>query len=272
MVGSLSWYSRVCRPDLAFQVNVPAPSHPTGGSCRRPDGREPPPEFCPGDPRPRSYDATNEGHIAGHRLQSGYLLALNSKKFLETGEGKVHLLQWSSTVIKRVCRSTLQAETLSLLYSSEDAEHMRQLLYVVKNKATALKRTEKFINAMDATIISWYTDCRSLSDHLTNVNAAAVSDKRLAIDLTSLRQELCRERAGNLVGNPSYSDELPSNRTTLCLWVATKTMPADSLTKGMESPQMDELMKTGCLQMTMQQQHSGQKESYGWNCYATVRS
>ena len=83
----------------------------------------------------------------------GPLLALSSKKFLETGEGKVHLLQRSSTVIKRVCRSTLQAETLSLELGSEDAEHMRQLLYVVKNKATALKRTENFINAMDETIM-----------------------------------------------------------------------------------------------------------------------
>ena len=129
---------------------------------------------------------------------------------------------------------------------------MRQLLYVVKNKATALKRTENFINPMDETVVSWYTDCRSLSDHLTNVNAAAVSDKRLAIDLTSLRQELWRER-GNLVGNPTYSDELPTDRTTLCASVATKTMPADSLTKGMKSPQMDELMKTGWLQMMLQQ-------------------
>ena len=37
-------------------------------------------------------------------------------------------------------------------------------------------------------------------------------------------------------------------------------MPADSLTKNMKSPQMDELMKTGCLQMVMQ--HSDQKEIY----------
>ena len=112
---------------------------------------------------------------------------------------------------------------------------------------------------MEETIISWYTHCRILSGHLTNVNAAAVSDKRLAIDLTSLRQELWRER-GSFVGNPTYSDELPMNRTTLCSWVATKTMPADSLTKNMKSPQMDELMKTGCLQMVMQ--HSDQKEIY----------
>ena len=39
-----------------------------------------------------SYDATNEGHIVGHRSQSGRLLALSSKDFLKTGKGKIHLL------------------------------------------------------------------------------------------------------------------------------------------------------------------------------------
>ena len=72
-----------------------------------------------------SYDATNEGHIVGHRSQSGRLLALSSKKFPETGEGKVQLLQLSSTVIKRLCRSTLQAETLSLQVTCKWAVRMQ---------------------------------------------------------------------------------------------------------------------------------------------------
>ena len=218
VVGSLSWYSRVCRPDLAFQVNqlqavqqkarvedLMVANRLLNFALERRDRGV---HFAAdafefeeaiilsinGASHAASSDATNEGHIVGHRSHSGRLLALTLKEFLETGKGKIHLLQWSSTVIKRVCRSTLQAETLSVQLGSEDAERMRQLLYVVKNKATALKRTENFINAMDETVVSWYTDCRSLSDHLTNVNAAAVSDKRLAIDLTSLRQELWRER------------------------------------------------------------------------------
>eukprot|EP00435_Cladocopium_sp_Y103_P074865 s140_g51.t2 len=172
------------------------------------------------------------------------LLALSSKEFLETGKGKIHVLQWSSTVIKRVCTSTMQAETLSLQLGSEDAEHMRQLMYIVKNKSNAMNRTENFIGALDETVVGWFTDCRSLSDHLSNVNAAAVSDKRLAIDLTSLRQELWRER-GQLVGNPTYCDALPADRTTTCRWVATTSIPADSLTKHMKSPQLDELMTSG---------------------------
>ena len=191
VVGSLSWYSRVRRPDLAFQVNqlqavqqkarvedLMVANRPLNFALETRDRGV----HFPADAfefeeaiilsindasHAASFDATNDRHIVGHRSQFGRLLALTSKEFLETGKGNIHLLQWSSTVIKRVCRSTLQAETLSLQLRSEDAEHMCQLLYVVKNKATALNCTENFINAMDETVVSWYTDCRSLSDHLT---------------------------------------------------------------------------------------------------------
>ena len=50
------------------------------------------------------------------------LLALAPEKFEETGNEKIHVLSWSSNVIKRVCRSTLQAEAMSLQLGSEDAE------------------------------------------------------------------------------------------------------------------------------------------------------
>ena len=46
-------------------------------------------------------------------------------------------------------------------------------------------------------------------DHLTNPTASEVSDKRHAIDLTALRQELWRMPT-ELIGNPTYSDSLES--------------------------------------------------------------
>ena len=54
------------------------------------------------------------------------ILALASEDFEKDGSGKVHMLSWSSNVIKRVCRSTLQSETMSLQLGSEEAEHLRQ--------------------------------------------------------------------------------------------------------------------------------------------------
>ena len=210
-----------------------------------------------------SFDVDLNGNPCGHRSQSGRLLALVDGGFADTGRGKVHLLQWTSSVLRRVCRSTLQAETLSLQLGSEDAEHLRQLFFVMKN--LSLKEKEKdrnYIGAMDHQKVMWCTDCRSLSDHLTNPNSSEVSDKRLAIDLTGLRQEVWRE-CGQLVGNPVYTDELPKSRTTICAWISTKTMAADGLTKHMKSPQLDELMKTGALEVEFQLATHAHRENHG---------
>jgi len=75
---------------------------------------------------------------------------------------------------------------------------------------------------------------------------AEVSDKRLAIDLTSLRQEAWR-MVGEPVGNPTFTDSLPTARTTFIKWVSTASMVADALTKEMKPWQLDEMMRSGWL-------------------------
>ena len=47
------------------------------------------------------------------------------------------------------------------------------------------------------------TDCRSLVDHLCKAGMSEVTDKRLAIDLTALRQDVWRH-PGELLGNPTF--------------------------------------------------------------------
>lgn len=209
-----------------------------------------------------SFDFGKDGTKLGHRSQSGRLLALASKEFVTPGKGHLHVLQWSSTVIKRVCRSTLQAETLSLQLGSEDAEHVRRILHQVMNlKEEHGKREENQIDVMDKIPVLWLTDCRSLSDHLHQPGGGEVSDKRLAIDLTSLRQDAWRE-IGELIGNPTYSDVLPENATTKCKWVSTATMAADGLTKLMKCEQLLQLMNAGYLQVDYQH-ISGQQNKDG---------
>ena len=41
------------------------------------------------------------------------------------GGGQAYLLSYHSNVIRRVCRSTLQAQTLSMIAGYEEAEHLR---------------------------------------------------------------------------------------------------------------------------------------------------
>ena len=109
-------------------------------------------------------------------------------------------ISWSSNTIKRVCRSTLQAETLSLQLGSEECEHLRQCFYYMKNLSSGGIPSKDYVKALDHMVCLWLTDYRSLSDHLMTAGMQEVSDKRLAIDLTSLRQEAWRA-PGEDVGN-----------------------------------------------------------------------
>ena len=107
------------------------------------------------------------------------------------------------------------------------------------------------MKAMDDMECMWCTDCRSLSDHLANPNMIEVSCKRLAIDLSALRQDVWRQK-NETIGNPTYLDSLPSDGTTCVRWVSTQTMVADGLTKSMKADQLDYLMKTGELKVEFQ--------------------
>ena len=184
------------------------------------------------------------GEVAGHRSQSGRLLLLAPAGFEQTGQGKVYPLEWHSNTIKRVCRSTLQAETLSLQLGSEEAEHMKHVLFYIKNLDVNVSKKEQCQNAKDHMKVLWLSDCRSLTDHLVNPALSEVKDKRLAIDLTALRQETWRAPHEE-IGNPTFSDALPPNAPTAIRWISTKTMVADALTKTMRCEQLHGLMRDG---------------------------
>jgi len=83
----------------------------------------------------------------------------------------------------------------------------------------------------------WITDCRSLSDHLNAVQEGKVSDKRLGIELMSMRQQLWHEDVHTWKLYAPHGDRLR--------WTDTSTQIADALTKSMKPYQIFTLMKTG---------------------------
>ena len=157
-----------------------------------------------------------------------------------TGEGTVHVLEYHSSVIRRVCRSTLQAETLSMVLGYENAEHLRAVLYGLEHGGDR----PDLVQAMDARKVVLFTDCKSLEQHLRQPGLHTVGDKRLAIDLSALRQLIWRP-PGEDVGDPVLADAPPPTATTTTKWIDTATMIADGLTKRMKSAQIDDLMKNG---------------------------
>ena len=189
-------------------------------------------------------DVAGDGRPLGNRSQSGRLLCLADPSFLEKGEGDVYVLLHHSNVLRRVCRSTLQAETLSMVSGMEEAEHFRVVIDGMKYDVTG----DWVTKAMDHTQVHMLTDCRSLEAHLLQSGMRTTSDKRLAIDMSALRQ-VVRRPPGELYGDPLGQDSLPPNGTTKVEWIETSSMAADALTKKMRSEQLLLLTRTGWMKI-----------------------
>ena len=87
----------------------------------------------------------------------------------------------------------------------------------------------------------WFTDCQSVHDALVNPTMSKMADKRLSIEIASLRQNLWRQR-GEAIGDPTYAESLPNDPTDTVRWVDTHVMIADPLTKTMEPTKMQEAL------------------------------
>eukprot|EP00435_Cladocopium_sp_Y103_P066574 s39_g28.t2 len=247
VIGSLAWYARVCRPDLSYAVcKLQSSVHAATikyankvypcGVMKFEDAMI---VAIQDASHAADNDVSGSGQKLGHRSQSGRLLCLAGPEFREKQQGPLLLLEWHSTIIKRVCRSTLQAETLSLLLGSEEAEHLRAVLYAMKDPA--VRRPGWMISAQDSVLVDWYTDCCSLFQYINQEGLHSVSDKRLAIDMSAIRQQTWR-RMGEELGDPLLTDKVPSDGTTRLLWTSTDRMLADPLTKGMRHLGLEKLM------------------------------
>ena len=88
----------------------------------------------------------------------------------------------------------------------------------------------------------WLTDCDSLYEHLISPKMKQVANKRLAIDLKALRQQVW-ERAGE------RTDVVDSTSGDYPRWIDTSTMIADPLTKTMSATRLEGTMMTGFLDL-----------------------
>ena len=61
----------------------------------------------------------------GDRSQQGYINALCEPDIINAQEAVTHPISWSSTTIVRACRSTLMAETFSMIKGTEAGTRLR---------------------------------------------------------------------------------------------------------------------------------------------------
>lgn len=202
-------------------------------------------------------ETVDEGKsVKKHMSQRASMVVLADPTLKTSHEGYFYPLQYSSNIIQRLCRSTMQAKTQALQCCVEEGWKIRAALSEIKGfphdknwETTSSKATEHL----------WLTDCKSLHDHLTTPVMGKVSDKRLGIDLLSMRQELWT------VDNQEV-DALDKdvNRTHI-RWIDTSTMIVDCLTKSMKPDDLVNALDSGKLSLTpsaisvarkLQKQHS----------------
>ena len=144
--------------------------------------------------------------------QIGHLIMLFPFEVLNGERLRGSTLEWRSQSCKRVCRSTLRAETMAAAEGLEGAQYMSALFGTLLTG-----RLMGHAEARRRWPIVCLSDCESLFDFLHKAGVPKVpTDRRLAIDLAALRQELRLEK---------WSERLPFQ------WIPTFLQLADPLTK-----------------------------------------
>ena len=282
IVGSLAWLARVCRPDLSYAVSFLQSNvnQATYGDVAYANSivkvaRNTKELGITFPLKPFKFEeamvvgiqdasfandaeVSKSGQRLGLRSQSGRLLCLAHESFQKTHEGHLLLLDWHSTCIRRVCRSTLQAESMSMISGMEESERLRFVLHGLhKPHGRDLERWQ--IEAQDEIKLNLYTDCHSLYEHAAQPGLHTVGDKRLAIDLSAARQLLWRSE-GELLGDPLLTDHLPEKATSALHWIPTWKMAADSLTKSMKPGKLLEVMCGSRQDLTPEKQKECENE------------
>ena len=84
----------------------------------------------------------------------------------------------------------------------------------------------------------WLTDCDSLYEHLMSSKFNSIENKRLAIDLMALRQQVWERNGERTLEVDHSSGDYPR-------WIDTSVMLADPLTKAMNTEKLIQTMMTG---------------------------
>ena len=285
VLGSIGWVARLCRPELCYGCSSlqGKQAKPTAEDLRNTNKllasaqktRDNGVRFVKGKfdfekaillsvtdaSHAAEVSVTEEGKTQGHRSQSGRFLLLAGAAPTVSQPAWCHVLEWQSQTLKRVCRSTLQAEVLSSMLGSESAQQVRILLYSLKYPRIPGDRGMGWkILAADSKLVLWYSDCRSFIDYMSATTPGSITDKRLAIDMTALRQELWRGE-NEEIGDPSSSPKMPIDAKDQLVWICTADMLSDQLTKSMRWDSVRNLCDTGCFPLTVSPIRAGFQSS-----------
>ena len=173
------------------------------------------------------------------RSQSGRLSLLCDASILDGNAMTFHVLSFGSNKIAKVCRSTISCETYSMQMGEETTAILRASFADLHGKLEP-KCWED--SAASFVPMLWLTDCFSAVTCLQRTVMAKVADKRLGIELASLRQSLWRSREGGR-HDPRVADTRPHDATDVVRWIDTKVMLCDCMTKDMDGAMLMRAIK-----------------------------
>ena len=145
----------------------------------------------------------------------GHIIMMAHNALTEGQQVPVSLVSWNSRKIRRKVRSSLGAETQAFSTAMEHSDLLRVFWGELSGGLTNIDDYEEYLRQTDAMAVN---DCKSLAEALNNRGSAVSKtseDKRLAIELSMIRQRLSRHE-------------------TWFQWVENMYIAADVLTKGPE--------------------------------------
>jgi hypothetical protein len=165
---------------------------------------------------------------------------LTGTDMIEGEVGTFHPIQYGSNLIRRLCRSTLHAETQAMQAATEEGWKIRATIAELRG----IKHSRDWEKSSSNTVKHlWLTDCRSLKDHLTSPTLGRVTDKRLDIDLAALRQDLWNYQGSDV---EHLSDEKFHDKIR---WIDTSCMLVDCMTKSMNPKLLVEALDTSIIDL-----------------------
>lgn len=219
--GQLNWLARQCRGDLLFGVSR---AQQLAG-CKLPDAlaelkilveRAREPRRCRFVRLDTEFDQVvfliasdaSFGAMPRSRSQGGTVLMVGHPAVLE-GQGTVNVLQFSSSLLKRVVKSSLAAEISQAAEALDDGDFLRAVVAAATSEAFALKEWMATVSRWKLVLV---LDTKTGYDLLQGANHG--EDRRLAIDVAAMKESLHMAESSRLVR-----------------WVPGPFQAADDLTK-----------------------------------------
>jgi len=172
------------------------------------------------------------------RSQGAHLIAIADPCIMQGKPGMFHPLSFGSGVVRRVCRSTVQAEAYNLDLCVEEADLIRAAIADIYGKLDTAKWED---SAAEDRHLCWITDCKRVQDALCRPVLSKITDKRLGITFPAMRQSLWRKKGGGKV-LPRLCETRPEDTTDSIMWIDTDNMIVGCMTKEMETTSLTDAL------------------------------